>query len=103
MQLTGAEVFLAGTLVSVISTGVGGVAVRLVMSSRYVTKESCNQRHKQECDQQELVDQRHREDIQQIKRSLDISFKMLRSLVTYSDIPREEQQKILNTNANGAK
>jgi acetylglutamate kinase len=85
-----------------LSSGITGVGVRLILGNRFQTKEACRQRHQQECAQQELVASQHAGEIKEIKYSLRILFRMNRALVTYSEIPAAEKEKILNANGDRA-
>jgi Na+/glutamate symporter len=102
MQLSGLEIALGSALVGMLSSGATGVLVKLTFGNRYVTQEQCEQRHEHECEQQGLLQNQQKKDMQELKKSIGILFRMNRALVTYSEIPATEKEKILNTNGNGS-
>lgn len=85
MELTGLEVILGGTILS----GVVGLGTWLVTSARYQTRTGCDERHAGVC--REVCALAARQD-----RDTGIVMRMLRSLIVHSNIPKDEQERILN-------
>lgn len=98
MQLTPLETVLGSSIIALLSSVTAGVAVKLVIGGKYVTKDECHQRHESDNCRDELLRKQSQKDMSELKKSNNIQFRMIRALVTYSDIPPEEQAKILNTN-----
>ena len=98
MQLTALETLLGTSIVALLSSGVTGVLIRLLLGRRLVTKEECLQNHKNAEDLHILSQSQRDKDMQELKGSIRVLFRMNRALITYSDIPPEEKERILNTN-----
>lgn len=81
MQLTGLEAGLLAALVGVTSA----LVTWLLGRGSYVTKEACRRQHEQECKAE-----------QSLRQAVDILYRMVRSLVVHSNVPPEEQARILN-------
>lgn len=101
MQLSPLEASLIGGLVAVISSGTTGVLVKAILGGKYVTKEQCNEQHRHDQCRDDLIRKQQSNDMQELKKSSNIQFRMIRALITYSDIPKHEKEKILNTNGGG--
>jgi len=90
-----------GAMIALISSGTTGIAVKAFISQRYVTKEYCEQKHETDECRDDLMRQQQTKDMRELKRANDVQFRMIRALVTYSDIPAPEKEKILNTSREG--
>jgi hypothetical protein len=101
MQLTPLETILGTSIIALLSSGTAGLAVKLILGGKYVTKEECQGRHKADNCRDDLIRKQQQQDMQDLKKSSNIQFRMIRALITYSDIPAHEKEKILNTNGGG--
>ena len=92
MQLTSLET----ALITGFSAIIGAVVTHLTMSFRCVNKAQCERRHHEE---NNACAARHAEDCKSneaLRKNQQTQFRMIRALVVYSDIPKEEKERILN-------
>lgn len=81
LTLTPLEAILLGSLLATL----GAVAVRLFMGAHFVSKSQCAKAHSLS----EAADRK-------FKRDMGTLFRMVRALLVNSDIPRDQQERILN-------
>jgi hypothetical protein len=101
MQLTPLETILGTSIIALLSSGTAGIAVKMVLGEKYVTKEECQQRHENDSCRDDLLRRQQQKDMADLKKVSNIQFRMIRALVTHSDIPPAEKEKILNANGGG--
>jgi hypothetical protein len=101
LHLTPLETILGTSIIALLSSGTAGIAVKLVVGGKYVTKDECQQRHENDNCRDDLLRKQQQRDMADLKKSSNIQFRMIRALVTHSDIPPNEKEKILNTNGGG--
>ena len=83
------------SLISLFSSLVVGVAVRLFTQSGMVARDECHQKHQYEQNQQEQIVK----EMQYMREQLHAQSRMIRALVVNSDMDSKQQQEILNENA----
>jgi hypothetical protein len=88
MELTGLEIIMGGAVLS----GIVGLGTWVVTCARYQTRSGCDERHGLVC--RDICAVREKQD-----RDTSLIMRMLRSLIVHSDIPKEEQERILNDRA----
>ena len=83
------------SLISLFSSLVVGVAVRLFTQSGMVARDECRQKHQYEQNQQEQIVK----EMQYMRAQLQAQSRMIRALVVNSEMDSKQQQEILNENA----
>ena len=95
-------------LISGGSLTLGAIGTLVMMTRRFVTKESCTKQHagdidfvrKDSCAAQHKYDSKTVEDlaelIEKIQRNTDIQFRMLRAMVAHMDLTPDQRANILN-------
>lgn len=85
MELSGLEVVMGGAVLS----GLVGLGTWVVTAAKYQTRSQCDERHAGVC--REICALTARQD-----RDTGLVMRMLRSLIVHSNIPKDEQERILN-------
>lgn len=99
MEFTSLETGLA----TILGMVVAGIAVRLFLSSKYISKDECAL-HRESCEAHTKhfcikIDELHRDlkDHRSVnKRQFDALFRMVRGIVVHGDMDKDVQEKILN-------
>ena len=83
------------SLISLFSSMIVGIAVRLFTQARMVSRDECRQKHQYEQNQQEQIVK----EMQYMRAQLQAQSRMIRALVVNSEMDSKQQQEILNENA----
>ncbi|WP_018124959.1 hypothetical protein [Desulfovibrio oxyclinae] len=90
MSFTPLETLLIGFACSLLSA----VGVRLLFAKNFVTHTQCTSEREKMCQ----ADKELRERLKSLDNGQRIQFRMLRGIIVHSNIPAEQQERILNEN-----
>jgi len=92
MELSALDTALISAVVALLSVVLTVLAMTHSNNERYVTKEACNAERAIQCTERKAL----HDELSSVKRSLAISLRMNRALITYSDLPTKVKEEVLN-------
>lgn len=105
MTFTALEAVLLACFCSIVS----GLAIRLLMGGKYMTRDECRVRHATEQQANEGLSRQMQELQRELRQyqqdtsnKLNTVFRMVRGLVVYSDLDGQTKEQILNERGRGS-